>query len=289
MGDFKRLGVLGKWDHPYLTMSFKAEAQIVRELGKFLMDGSLYKGSKPVMWSPVEKTALAEAEVEYKDISSTAIYVRFPIIQAENEKLIGASVVIWTTTPWTIPGNQAVAYGNDISYGLYAIEVVLDGSLLVPGERIMLAEPLAVAFFKAAGVKSWSQISIIKNADLENVLTQLKHCTHVLAFAAFRLLSERNRDLDLYRLLRTGGGEDSMELSWIYRVMEAVLEEMRHLRDRGELLVARELADAAVTDVVADALRYFASYHNHHVLVRRDGIGFLQAMPRPLLLAELSG
>ena len=94
MKDFKRLGVLGDWDSPYLTMSFPAEAQIVRELGKFLLDGSLYKGAKPVMWSPVEKTALAEAEVEYKDISSTAIYVRFPITQAADNNLVGSSVVL---------------------------------------------------------------------------------------------------------------------------------------------------------------------------------------------------
>jgi len=124
MEGFKRLGVLGDWDRPYLTMSFAAEAQIVRELGKFLMDGSLYKGSKPVMWSPVEKTALAEAEVEYKDISSTAIYVQFPITQAKNTNFVGSAVVIWTTTPWTIPGNQAVAFGDDILYGHYSVGTV---------------------------------------------------------------------------------------------------------------------------------------------------------------------
>ena len=172
MEDFKRLGVLGDWDRPYLTMSFAAEAQIVRELGKFLMDGSLYKGSRPVMWSPVEKTALAEAEVEYKDISSTAIYVRFPITQAKNTKFLGSAVIIWTTTPWTIPGNQAVAFGDDIRYGQYSVGTVSGSSQLVNGERIIVAEQLADRFFTTVGVESWSQDSSFEGRDLEGLVTQ---------------------------------------------------------------------------------------------------------------------
>ena len=172
MEGFKRLGVLGDWDRPYLTMSFIAEAQIVREMGKFLMDGSLYKGSKPVMWSPVEKTALAEAEVEYKDISSTAIYVRFPITQAKNTRLLGSAVVIWTTTPWTIPGNQAVAFGDDIRYGHYSVGTVSEASLMADGECVILAEQLVDRFFKAVGVESWSQNSSFDGRDLEGVVTQ---------------------------------------------------------------------------------------------------------------------
>ena len=92
-------------------MDFAAEAQIVRELGKFLLDGALYKGAKPVLWSVVEKTALAEAEVEYHDHTSTTIFVAFPVRHASHPSLVDASVVIWTTTPWTIPGNRAIAYG----------------------------------------------------------------------------------------------------------------------------------------------------------------------------------
>ena len=108
----KRLGVGGDWDHPYLTMDYDAEATIVRELLKFADSGQLYRGAKPVMWSPVEKTALAEAEVEYADIVSTQIDVAFEIVEAPNApKLVGAHAVIWTTTPWTIPVNQAIAYG----------------------------------------------------------------------------------------------------------------------------------------------------------------------------------
>ena len=116
MDDFKRLFVLADWDNKYLTMSFDAEAQIVREIGKFIENGSLYKGSKPVMWSPVEKTALAEAEVEYKDIESTAITVGFKVSITKEEILQDAYIPIWTTTPWTIPANRAIAYGKELDY-----------------------------------------------------------------------------------------------------------------------------------------------------------------------------
>jgi isoleucyl-tRNA synthetase len=115
----KRLGVIGDWENPYLTMDFEAEATIVSELMKFAESGQLYRGAKPVMWSPVEKTALAEAEVEYEDITSTQIDVMFEITESPNvPELVGAYAVIWTTTPWTIPVNQAIAYGPDVSYDL---------------------------------------------------------------------------------------------------------------------------------------------------------------------------
>ena len=107
--EFKRLGVVGDWPHPYATMNFRAEADIFRELGKFLLSGELYRGKKSVMWSVVEKTALADAEVEYYDHTSPTIYVRFPLTHPSRPYLEGASVVIWTTTPWTIPANLAVA------------------------------------------------------------------------------------------------------------------------------------------------------------------------------------
>ena len=112
----KRLGVLGNWDKPYLTMDFDSEATIVSELLKFADSGQLYRGAKPVMWSPVEKTALAEAEVEYEDITSTQIDVAFEIVESPIAELVGAHAVIWTTTPWTIPVNQAIAYGADVDY-----------------------------------------------------------------------------------------------------------------------------------------------------------------------------
>jgi len=115
---FKRLGIMGDWDDPYLTMKYDAEAAIVGELLKFAMSGQLYRGAKPVMWSPVEKTALAEAEVEYEDIVSTQIDVAFEITDSPIEDLRGVHAIIWTTTPWTIPVNQALAYGPDVEYSM---------------------------------------------------------------------------------------------------------------------------------------------------------------------------
>ena len=112
--EFRRLGVEGDWGNPYLTMSNEAEAQIVKELGKFLLDGSLYKGSRPVLWSVVEKTALADAEVEYKDHTSNTIYVKFKVTKSNIEELVDNDILIWTTTPWTIPGNRALAYSADL-------------------------------------------------------------------------------------------------------------------------------------------------------------------------------
>ena len=114
----KRLGINGDWDHPYLTMDAQAEGTIVAELLKFAESGQLYRGAKPVMWSPVEKTALAEAEVEYEDIVSTQIDVAFEITESPIPELVGAHAVIWTTTPWTIPVNQALAYGPEVEYEL---------------------------------------------------------------------------------------------------------------------------------------------------------------------------
>ena len=114
--EFQRLGVIGDWDNPYTTMHYHAEAQIVRELGKFLENGGIYKGHRPVLWSVVEKTALADAEVEYQDHKSTTIYTCFPIEKSSEPKFLDHSIVIWTTTPWTIPGNRALAVHEDIDY-----------------------------------------------------------------------------------------------------------------------------------------------------------------------------
>tara|TARA_R110002126_G_scaffold1015_46_gene6239 strand:+ start:15769 stop:18804 length:3036 start_codon:yes stop_codon:yes gene_type:complete len=138
--EFKRLGILAQWDKPYLTMDYDAEAAIVAELLKFAEAGQLYRGAKPVMWSPVEKTALAEAEVEYEDIVSTQIDVAFEIVEAPNApELVGAHAVIWTTTPWTIPVNQALAFGADVEYTL--IEFIdSEGSwVAIPGSNTSVA------------------------------------------------------------------------------------------------------------------------------------------------------
>ena len=171
--EFKRLGVTGAWDRPYLTMDYHAEAVIAAEFMKFVMNGSLYQGSKPVMWSPVEKTALAEAEVEYHDHTSHQVWVRFRVVSGFNgpvftyfapegwsdislssdgvhAKFARASVVIWTTTPWTIPQNRAVSFNPEITYGLYEVTNAEEGSPAKVGETLLIANNLANATFLSA-------------------------------------------------------------------------------------------------------------------------------------------
>lgn len=164
--EFKRLGVVGDWDDPYTTMAFQAEAGIVRELGKFLLSGALYRGKKSVMWSVVEKTALAEAEVEYHDHTSPTIWVRFPLTKASRPALAGAAVVIWTTTPWTIPGNRAVAYGAEIAYRLLEVGEVNDGASCRPGDRLVVAAERLADFVAAAGIVAHAVLDEFDGAAL---------------------------------------------------------------------------------------------------------------------------
>ena len=178
--EFKRLGVMGNWDDPYTTMSYKAEAQIVRELGHFLMDGSLYRGSKAVMWSPVEKTALAEAEVEYYDHTSTTIFVRFPVIETPLADAEGAAIVIWTTTPWTMPGNRAVAYGPDIDYVVLEVKETAEDSLAKGGDRLIVAQPRVAAFTAECGITAFDEGAPFKGAALAGTL-----CSHPLRAQGF--------------------------------------------------------------------------------------------------------
>ncbi|MBK8176782.1 MAG: isoleucine--tRNA ligase [Rhodospirillales bacterium] len=173
--EFQRLGVIGDWAHPYATMDFHAEAQIVRELGKFLMSGALYKGAKPVMWSVVEKTALAEAEVEYHDHTSTTIFVAFPVHHSSHPMLTGASVVIWTTTPWTIPGNRAIAYGPDFEYATFEVTVVREGSHVRPGDRLVIGADLADRVQGELKISDWLRLGEIDGADLAGTV-----CRHPL-------------------------------------------------------------------------------------------------------------
>ncbi len=157
--EFKRLGITGNWADPYLTMNFHAEAVIAAEFQKFLMNGTLYQGSKPVMWSPVERTALAEAEVEYADKESFTIWVKFPVRDTTNEALKGASVVIWTTTPWTIPSNKAVVFSSDISYGVYEVMDAPEDNWVLKGERYVLADKQAEAVFAKARITDFNRVS----------------------------------------------------------------------------------------------------------------------------------
>jgi isoleucyl-tRNA synthetase len=219
--EFQRLGVIGDWEHPYLTMSFPAEAQIAREIMNFAANGTLYRGSKPVMWSVVEKTALAEAEVEYEDIVSDQVWVKFPIKEIDHSKtflwyggaasvgmdeatgetkfddnkafqhtdafvstdaavrrLVGAkaSVVIWTTTPWTIPGNRAVSFSGKIDYGLYRVTAAPHNNWAKLGSSYILADALAECVLKAARVEGFQRERDVSAGELSHVV-----CAHPLA------------------------------------------------------------------------------------------------------------
>ena len=169
--EFKRLGITGNWADPYITMDYHAEAVIAEEFMKFLMNGTLYQGSKPVMWSPIEKTALAEAEVEYHDKESFTIWVKFKVAEPADHKLAGAQVVIWTTTPWTIPSNKAVVYGADIAYGLYEVTGTPDECWVSVGDKYLLADNLAADVFKRARLEEdqWTRIADVPASDLEGI------------------------------------------------------------------------------------------------------------------------
>ncbi len=168
--EFVRLGVAGDWEHRYATMDFPSEAAIAGEIGKFLLNGSLYRGLRPVMWSPVEKTALAEAEIEYHDHVSPTLHAKFRVLKAGARDLVGADVVIWTTTPWTMPGNRAVAYGAEIDYALVHVEGVAEGSLLRVGDLLIVALPLLPGFEKEAGIGAHSIRRLLKGAELAGAI-----------------------------------------------------------------------------------------------------------------------
>jgi isoleucyl-tRNA synthetase len=173
--EFKRLGIIGDWDHPYATMDYFAEAQIARELMKFAANGTLYRGSKPVMWSVVEKTALAEAEVEYEDYTSDTVWVKFPIeAHAGAPDLVGASVVIWTTTPWTLPGNRAISYSPKITYGLYEVTQAPEQNWARKGDRLVLADKLAAEVMKTAKVEAFVRKRDVDPAQIGDASHPLK-------------------------------------------------------------------------------------------------------------------
>ncbi|MGC1095628.1 MAG: isoleucine--tRNA ligase, partial [Pseudolabrys sp.] len=226
--EFKRLGVEGDWAHPYTTMDFFAEAQIARELMKFAVNGLLYRGSKPVMWSVVEKTALAEAEVEYEDYTSDQVWVKFPVadvsLEGDNKDdiaaafdLVGnASVVIWTTTPWTIPGNRAISFSPKISYGLYKVVDAPADNWAKNGDLLILADKLAEAVFKQARVTAFEKVRAIGGGVLAGMT-----CAHPLQasgydFSVPLLAGEHVTDEDGTGFVHTapGHGRDDFEI-WI--------------------------------------------------------------------------
>jgi len=164
--EFKRLGVVGDWDNPYKTMAYEAEGHIVKEVGKFLMNGALYRGSKPVMWSVVEKTALADAEVEYDDHTSTTIWVRFKVVKTNLAAVKDATIVIWTTTPWTMPGNRAIAYGPAMDYAVVEVKGVTEKSLARVGEKFVASVELLPDVLKNAGITQHAEAARFKGDDL---------------------------------------------------------------------------------------------------------------------------
>ncbi|MDC0060883.1 isoleucine--tRNA ligase [Candidatus Pelagibacter sp.] len=166
---FKRLGVIGDWENYYSTMSYNAEAQIVRELGKFLKEGSLYRGFKPVLWSTVEKTALADAEVEYQDHKSDTIYASFPIKSSNIKDIENSSIIIWTTTPWTIPANKALAYNESLEYLM--IEIKDDGEF--KDKKIIIAEALLESVLKDCKINDYKELKKFKGIEFKDTI-----CNH---------------------------------------------------------------------------------------------------------------
>ena len=169
--EFRRLGVQGDLADRYATMDYASEAAIAGEIGKFLISGALFRGLRPVMWSPVEKTALAEAEIEYHDHTSTTITVRFPVLMSPEQELEGASVLIWTTTPWTMPGNRAIAYGETFDYALVRVDSVNEGSLARAGERVLVALSLLPQLLETAGIATHHVVRLIKGTALAGTTT----------------------------------------------------------------------------------------------------------------------
>ena len=196
--EFKRLGVEGDWDNPYTTMSFEAEATIAEELIKFARNGLLFRGSKPVMWSVVERTGLAEAEIEYHEHTSPTVWVKFPVSNEHEisatiardtssgesvllgDRLKDANIVIWTTTPWTIPGNRAISFSEQITYGLYEVTEAPEENWGQVGDRLVIAESLAEEVFEAGRVSSFKQLLRLESDELEQIV-----CHHPLRNLGF--------------------------------------------------------------------------------------------------------
>ena len=175
--EFKRLGVVGDFENYYSTMSFKAEAQIVRELGKFLLDESLYQGFKPVLWSTVEKTALADAEVEYLDHSSNTIYTAFKVKKTDKDFLKDSNIIIWTTTPWTIPANKALAYNSGIDYSL----IEIDKKEFFNDTKIVVATNLIDDFISSCKIQKFKKLKTFKGEDFKNTI-----CSHPFLKLSFK-------------------------------------------------------------------------------------------------------
>ncbi|UYV36328.1 isoleucine--tRNA ligase [Rhodobacteraceae bacterium D3-12] len=242
--EFKRLGITGNWADPYLTMAYHAEAVIAAEFQKFLMNGTLYQGSKPVMWSPVEETALAEAEVEYHDKDSFTIWVKFEVadeivgerseLQVWPEDLVGASVVIWTTTPWTIPSNKAVVYGENFAYGLYEVTDTPEECWASVGERFLLADKLAADVMKRARLEEgmYKRVRDVSADELASL--SLKHPLNADALLEAGLDYHIEWD-EPRKFLPAEFVTDEEGTGFVHCAPSHGMEEFEFFRDRGEL------------------------------------------------------
>jgi isoleucyl-tRNA synthetase len=283
--EFKRLGVVGDWSNPYLTMSFDAEAQIARELMKVAASGQLYRGSKPVMWSVVERTALAEAEVEYADYESDTIWVKFPIkwvasnalrefltyaqklvddperdrlnnasqaLSGSRAHLANASVVIWTTTPWTIPANRAISFSSKVSYGLYQVTKAPDENWAKVGDKYILADKLAAEVFAKAKVEAFDRVAAVSADELADIT-----CYHPLQKSgAFDNLGA-TYDFDV-PLLDGEHVTDDTGTGFVHTAPGHGLDDFGIWLDSGRLLAERGI-DTAIPYVVDDAGFYTAA------------------------------
>ncbi len=173
---FQRLGISGEWDNPYLTLTNRAESKISKEIHKFARNGSLYRGKKIVMWSVVEKTSLAEAEIEYKEHKSVTIWVMFHVKHSKNKLLDGTDIVIWTTTPWTIPSNRAVAFSINVEYGVYEVKSVSEDSPVEIGAKLVMAVSLAEEVMKQGKVEKFELLGTLNSSDLVGII-----CSHPLS------------------------------------------------------------------------------------------------------------
>jgi isoleucyl-tRNA synthetase len=250
--EFKRLGVVGDWSNPYLTMSYDAEAQIARELHKIAVSGQLYRGSKPVMWSVVERTALAEAEIEYADYESDTIWVKFPVSKlggvepAAGSAVVHPYVVIWTTTPWTIPANRAISFSSKIEYGLYRVTKAPEGNWAAVGEQYILADKLAADVMQKAKVEAYDRVFTVKPDMLAGTLTNhpLRGLADGYAFEVPLLDGEHVTD-------DTGTG-------FVHTAPGHGLDDFGIWMDSGRLLTERGI-DTAIPYVVDDAGFYTAA------------------------------
>lgn len=219
--EFKRIGVMGDWEAPYVTMDSPAEARVVSELYKFAIDGSLFQKLRPVLWSTVEQTALAEAETEYFDKKSSSVYVKFPVRTSTISTLSSASIVIWTTTPWTLPASRGIAYAQDVDYIVIIVQEPDIESPILKGDKLLIAQNLLDEFLNLTDIKSYTILASYKGGDLVNTI-----CSHPLSSKGYDF------DVPLFAapFVTTEQGTGLVHLAPAYGIDEFEWNESRNLK-----------------------------------------------------------